>query len=84
MLPMGAVATRGRFGLQFSSLSYNFRDFAGALEERMLKRRRATVLAAKDGLFLLVQEQGQSHYSLPGGGIERNEPSLLPAVREVH
>ena len=50
----------------------------------MLKRRRATVLAAKDGLFLLVQEQGQSHYSLPGGGIERNEPSLLAAVREVY
>ena len=50
----------------------------------MLKRRRATILAAKDGLFLLVQEQEQSHYSLPGGGIERNEPSLLAAVREVH
>lgn len=50
----------------------------------MSKRRRATVLAAKAGHFLLVQEQGQSHYSLPGGGIERNEPSLLAAVREVY
>ena len=50
----------------------------------MPKRRRATVLAAKDGLFLLVQEQGQSHYRLPGGGIEHNEMSLLAAVREVH
>ena len=49
----------------------------------MPKRRRATVLAAKDDLFLLVQEQGQSHY-IPGGGIERNEPSLLAAVRKVH
>ena len=50
----------------------------------MPKRRRATVLAAKDDRFLLVQEQGESHYSLPGGGIERDEPSLLAAVRELH
>ena len=50
----------------------------------MPKRKRAAVLAAKDGLFLLVQEQGQSYYSLPGGGIERGEPSLLAAVREVY
>ena len=35
-------------------------------------------------LFLLVQEQGQSNCSLPGSGIEHNEPSLLAAVREVH
>ena len=65
-------------------ISYNCRDFAVFLERIMPKRRRATVLAAKDGLFLLVQEQGQSHYSLPGGGIEHNEMSLLAAVREVH
>ena len=50
----------------------------------MPKRRRATVLAAKDDRLLLVQEQGQSRYSLPGGGIEPNEPSLLTAVRELH
>ena len=67
-----------------TSISYNCRYFAVFLERIMPKRRRATVLAAKDGLFLLVQEQGQSHYSLPGGGIEHNEMSLLAAVREVH
>ena len=50
----------------------------------MSQRKRATVLAVKDGLFLLVQERGQRHYGLPGGGIERNEPSLLAAARELH
>ena len=33
---------------------------------------------------MLVQERGRSEYSLPGGGIEHNEPSLLAAVREIH
>ena len=50
----------------------------------MSKRRRATVLAMKDNRFLLVQERGQPRYSLPGGGIEHNEPSMLAAVRELH
>ena len=53
----------------------------------MTKRKRATVLATKGGQggpFLLVQEIGSSEYSLPGGGIEHNEPSLLAAVREIH
>lgn len=50
----------------------------------MNKRRRATVLAFKDGHYLLVRERGRSDYSLPGGGIERGEPSLLAAVRELY
>ena len=50
----------------------------------MNKRQRATALVVKDGLFLLVRENGQREYSLPGGGIERNEPSLLAAVREIY
>lgn len=50
----------------------------------MSKRIRAAVLAVKDDSFLLVQERGRSDYSLPGGGIERGEPSLLAAVRELY
>ncbi len=50
----------------------------------MIRRRRATVLANKNGRFLLVKEQGRHEYSLPGGGIERGEPSLLAAVRELY
>lgn len=34
--------------------------------------------------YLLVRERGRSEYSLPGGGIERGEPSLLAAVRELY
>ena len=50
----------------------------------MAKRRRATVLARRDGCYLLVRERGQKQYGLPGGGIEKGEPTLLAAVREMH
>lgn len=49
----------------------------------MAKRRRATVLAVKDDRYLLVREKGKNSYSLPGGGVERDEPTLLAAVREL-
>ena len=38
----------------------------------------------RDNRILLVRERGQRRYGLPGGGIERDEPSLLAAVREVY
>lgn len=51
----------------------------------MTKRRRSTVLARrKDGRYLLVKEKGNRSYSLPGGGVEPGEPTLLAAVRELH
>lgn len=50
----------------------------------MSKRRRATVLAFNGKEYLLVRERSTSDYSLPGGGIECGEPSLLAAVRELH
>lgn len=50
----------------------------------MSKRRRATVLAFNGKEYLLVRERGRNDYSLPGGGIEPGEPSLLAAVRELH
>ena len=34
--------------------------------------------------YLLVRERGRADYSLSGGGIERGEPSLLAAVRELY
>ena len=50
----------------------------------MAKRRRATVLAVKEGRYLLVRERGNRSYALPGGGVERGEPTLLAVVRELH
>ena len=50
----------------------------------MPKRKRATVLLIRDNRILLVRERGQRRYGLLGGGIEKDEPSLLAAVREVY
>lgn len=50
----------------------------------MTKRRRSTVLAVKEGRYLLVREKGNRSYALPGGGVERGEPTLLAVVRELH
>lgn len=50
----------------------------------MAKRKRATVLAFNGIDYLLVRERGRNDYSLPGGGIERGEPSLLAAVSELY
>ena len=46
-------------------------------------RDRATVLCIKDGQFLAVQEHGQNHFSLPGGGIKKGEQSIVAAIREL-
>jgi ADP-ribose pyrophosphatase YjhB (NUDIX family) len=48
------------------------------------KRRRATAVAInKDGHVLLVRDKGKRSYSLPGGGINSNEPAISAATREV-
>jgi len=53
------------------------------------KRARATVIAEQKGRVLLVRERGSRNFSLPGGGIERGNPSWKPhsameaALREL-
>ena len=48
-------------------------------------RPRATALVYRaDGGCLLVLDRGKHHYSLPGGGMDRNEPALAAAAREVY
>lgn len=51
----------------------------------MTKRRRATAIVVnKHGEILLVRDKGKRHFSLPGGGIKHNEPSISAAAREVY
>lgn len=51
----------------------------------MSKRRRATAIVVSErGEILLVRDRGKRRYSLPGGGIKRNEPSISAAAREVY
>ena len=47
-------------------------------------RNRGTAVIFKDGKVLLVRDKGKSRFSLPGGGINRNEPSVSATAREVY
>ena len=38
----------------------------------------------RNGNVLLVRDKGKRKFSLPGGGVERNEPSLAAAIRELY
>jgi 8-oxo-dGTP pyrophosphatase MutT (NUDIX family) len=47
-------------------------------------RNRATAVVIRNGRVLLVKDRGQSHFSLPGGGIKRNETAVTAASRELY
>ncbi|MDA3948912.1 MAG: NUDIX domain-containing protein [Spirochaeta sp.] len=47
------------------------------------KRVRGTAKVLRRGALLLVQEQANDHYSLPGGAHENGEPWMCTAVREL-
>ncbi len=47
-------------------------------------RQRATALVMRDGKLLLLREPVDVEFSLPGGGIEDGEPSLIALRRELH
>ncbi|MFA7013748.1 MAG: NUDIX domain-containing protein [Desulfobacterales bacterium] len=47
-------------------------------------RTRGTAVVIRDGKFLLVRDKGKERYSLPGGGSNRNEPSMAAAIRELY
>jgi len=45
---------------------------------------RATAVVVRDGRVLLVRDKGKRQYSLPGGGINKGEPSIAAAARELY
>ena len=47
-------------------------------------RSRGTAVIIRNGKVLLVRDKGKHRYSLPGGGINKNEPSVSAAAREVY
>ena len=49
-----------------------------------MSRLRATVVAIRDEKVLLVVDRGRNRYSLPGGGVNRGEPSIAAAARELY
>lgn len=48
------------------------------------KRRRATAVVIHNNKVLSVRDRGKRSYPLPGGGINRDEPSVSGAAREVY
>ncbi len=46
-------------------------------------RTRGTAVVIRNDMVLLVRDRGQDRFSLPGGGVNHNEPSLAAAVREL-
>jgi len=47
-------------------------------------RNRGTAVVYRNGSVLLVRDRGKRNFSLPGGGIKRNEPALSAAARELY
>ena len=47
-------------------------------------RKRATAVIIKNGKVLLVRDKGKQNFSLPGGGIHKDEPTLSAAIRELY
>ena len=47
-------------------------------------RVRGTAVVFRDDKVLLVRDKGKHRFSLPGGGTNRNEPSLAAAIRELY
>ena len=47
-------------------------------------RRRGVAVVIRHGRVLLVKDKGVHHYSLPGGGVHKNERSFEAAARELY
>jgi len=47
-------------------------------------RNRGTAIVFREGKVLLVKDRGKNSYSLPGGGVNHNEPSIAAAIRELY
>ena len=47
-------------------------------------RSRGTAVVLREGKVLLVRDRGKVKFSLPGGGLKHNEPSIAAAVRELY
>jgi hypothetical protein len=48
------------------------------------RRNRATAVVFEQGRVLLVRDRGKYHYSLPGGGIHKKEPTIEAVKRELY
>jgi len=47
-------------------------------------RNRGTAVVIRHGKVLLVRDRGKHRFSLPGGGIKKEEPSVSAAARELY
>jgi 8-oxo-dGTP pyrophosphatase MutT (NUDIX family) len=50
----------------------------------MARRRRGTAVVIRKEKVLLVRDKGKGRFSLPGGGINKGEPTVSAAARELY
>jgi 8-oxo-dGTP pyrophosphatase MutT (NUDIX family) len=55
----------------------------GIINKIRTMRTRGTAIVFRSKHVLLVRDAGKQTYSLPGGGVNRREPALAAAVREL-
>ena len=47
-------------------------------------RQRGVAVVIRHGRVLLVRDKGKRHFSLPGGAIKKDEPTVSAAARELY
>ena len=47
-------------------------------------RQRGTAIVIRNGKVLLVRDKGHNKFSLPGGGIHKEEPTVSATARELY
>jgi len=84
-------------GKHMSSMEYDSLYHAGLIEgtppakargkiihPQSPSRTRGTAIVLRDNKVLLVRDKGKNKYSLPGGGTNKDEPSMASAIRELY
>lgn len=47
-------------------------------------RQRGVAVVIRHGKVLLVMDKGKHHFSLPGGAVNKGEPTVSAAARELY
>ena len=69
---------------QGGDIIHFYRKLRSPKPKKLGSYKRAAALVMKNSKILLVREKGNSSYSIPGGGINKGEPTMSAAIRELY